>query len=173
MLVKERLLMMITEFLPAKNQRGVTSSIQCPVLTLPSWNRKRKQSKQCQTNNFGSLTLKLIRASNKRMFTNRFFWLQSHFPELRNLLLVTIHLTIFVFGCSTTKSVSESSNGSLLIWEVTEKGYFPHFLSSSTAFEGKTHFHTISSCPNGQECGLVNIVSADCPHCISRRDDRL
>ena len=55
--------------------------------------------------------------------------------------------------------------------EETEKGYFPHFPASSAAFEGKTPFHTISSCPNGQECGLVNIVSADCPHCISRRDD--
>ena len=57
--------------------------------------------------------------------------------------------------------------------EETEKGYFPHFLTSSAAFEGKTPFHTISSRPNGQECGLVNIVSADCPHCISRKDDRL
>ena len=57
--------------------------------------------------------------------------------------------------------------------EETEKGYFSHFLTSSAAFEGKTPFHTFSSCPNEQECGLVNIVSADCPHCISRRDDRL
>ena len=55
----------------------------------------------------------------------------------------------------------------------TETGYLPHFLSSSAAFEGKTPFHTISWCPNGQECGLVNIVSTDCPYGISRRDDRI
>ena len=57
--------------------------------------------------------------------------------------------------------------------EETEKGYFPHFLTSSAAFEGETPFHTISLCPNGQECGLVKIVTSDCPHCISRREDRL
>ena len=118
LLVKERLLMMIREILPAKNQRGVTSSIQCPVLTLPSRDRKKKPSKQCQTNKLGSLTLKLIRAANERWHTKRFFGLQNHFQELRNLLLVTIQLTIFVFGCSTTKSVSESANGILLNLEV-------------------------------------------------------
>ena len=32
--------------------------------------------------------------------------------------------------------------------EETEKDYFTLFLTSSAAFEGKTHFHTISSCPN-------------------------